>query len=118
MHLMPEILWAPWRMKYIERPTTGKETGDIFIDLPAANDDRANLILREGQGALAFHPQPLRSAALVVLKAPDVPSALFEAGFITNEEEAGRLASPEGQQQFAKVLGRAIRIYFARQARP
>jgi N-acetylmuramoyl-L-alanine amidase len=78
----------------------------------------AGLILREGVGTLVFHPQPLRSAALVVLKSPDVPSALFEAGFITNDEEAGRLASPEGRQHFAQVMARAIRIYFARQTGP
>ena len=82
----------------------------------AKSAEFAALILREGEATLAFHPQPLRSAALVVLKSPDVPSALFEAGFITNEEEAGRLASPEGQQNFAKVMARAIRVYFARQA--
>jgi N-acetylmuramoyl-L-alanine amidase len=76
----------------------------------------ARLVLREGEGALAFHPQPLRSAALVVLKSPDVPSALFEAGFISNPDEAGRLASPEGQRRFAEAMARAVRIYFARQA--
>jgi len=79
------------------------------------SDEFARLILREGQGVLEFHPQPRRSAALVVLRAPDVPSALFEAGFISNPEEAGRLASPEGQASFAEAMARAIRVYFARQ---
>ncbi|MEO0063420.1 MAG: hypothetical protein RLZZ08_1980 [Pseudomonadota bacterium] len=76
----------------------------------------AGLILREGQGALAFHDVPLRSAALAVLRAPDVPSALFEAGFITNADDAGRLASADGQARYARVLAQAIRVYFARQA--
>jgi N-acetylmuramoyl-L-alanine amidase len=80
------------------------------------SDEFASLILREGKGVLAFHPQAQRSAALVVLRAPDVPSALFEAGFISNPDEAGRLASPEGQRRFAEVIARAIRVYFARQA--
>jgi N-acetylmuramoyl-L-alanine amidase len=80
------------------------------------SDEFAGLILREGAGALTFHPQPRRSAALVVLRAPDVPSALFEAGFISNPEEAGRLASPAGQAKFSEAMARAIRIYFARQA--
>jgi N-acetylmuramoyl-L-alanine amidase len=80
------------------------------------SDEFASLIVREGQGALAFHPQAQRAAALVVLRAPDVPSALFEAGFISNPDEAGRLASPEGQKRFAETLARAIRVYFARQA--
>lgn len=75
----------------------------------------ARLIAREGEGVIRFHPQAQRSAALKVLQAPDVPSVLYESGFITNEAEAERLASPEGREQFAEVLARAIRIYFARQ---
>jgi len=80
------------------------------------SEEFAGLILREGDGLLQFHPQPRRSAALVVLKAPDVPSALFEAGFVSNPEEAGWLASPQGQARFAEAMSRAIRVYFARQA--
>jgi ATP adenylyltransferase len=45
---MTEILWAPWRMTYIEKPTTGKPGGDIFLDLPAQNNDETNLILFRG----------------------------------------------------------------------
>lgn len=76
----------------------------------------ARLIAREGEGVLRFHPQARRSAALAVLRAPDVPSVLYEAGFISNPEEAARLASPEGRDRFADVMARAIRIYFARQS--
>lgn len=76
----------------------------------------ARLILREGEGVLRFHPQARRSAALAVLRAPDVPGVLYEAGFITDRDEARRMASPEGRREFAEVLARAIRIYFARQS--
>lgn len=76
----------------------------------------ARLIAREGEGVLKFHPQPRRSAALAVLRAPDVPGVLYEAGFITDPDEARRMSSPEGRKQFADVLARAIRIYFARTA--
>lgn len=76
----------------------------------------ARLILREGEGVLRFHPQARRSAALAVLRAPDVPGVLYEAGFITDREEALRMASPEGRREFAQVMARAIRIYFARQS--
>ena len=44
-----------------------------------------------------------------------MPSVLYESGFITNSEEAQRLASPEGRARFAEVMARAIRIYFVRQ---
>lgn len=76
----------------------------------------AGLIVREGEGVLSFHPQPRRSAALVVLRAPDVPSILYEAGYINNPEDAARLASPEGRTRFAETMARAVRVYFARQA--
>lgn len=76
----------------------------------------ADLVLREGEGVLRFHPQARRSAALAVLRAPDVPSVLYESGFVTNPEEAARLASPEGRQRFAEAMARAIRIYFARES--
>ena len=76
----------------------------------------AGLIVREGTGTLKFHPQPRRSAALAVLRAPDVPSILYEAGFINNPEDAARLTSTEGRETFAETMARAVRIYFARQA--
>ena len=104
-------------------PLTGRDeqVNAILVELAqrqarAQSEELAGLILREGTGALDFHPQARRSAALVVLRAPDVPSALFEAGFVSNPEDAGRLASPQGQARFAEVMARAIRIYFARQA--
>lgn len=95
----------------------------ILVDLSqrrtqAQSAEFARLIAREGQGSLVFHPDPMRSAALAVLRAPDVPSVLFEAGFITNPEDAKRLTSPEGKAEFADVMERAIRIYFARNAGP
>jgi len=74
----------------------------------------ASLIEREGQGILTFHPQPRRSASLVVLRAPDMPSVLYEAGFVSNPEEARELSSPGGQARFAIALTDAIRVFFVR----
>lgn len=76
----------------------------------------AGLILREGGGSLTFHPQPRRSAALAVLRAPDVPGVLFESGFVTNEADRSRLMTEEGRRAYAEVLAQAIRVYFARRA--
>lgn len=77
----------------------------------------ARLIEREGRGTIRFHPEAQRSAALKVLRAPDVPSVLYESGFITNEAEARSLTSARGQQQFAEAMAQAIRVYFARNPR-
>ncbi|MFW5634611.1 MAG: N-acetylmuramoyl-L-alanine amidase family protein [Erythrobacter sp.] len=76
----------------------------------------AALIAREGEGRIAFHPQARRSAALAVLRAPDVPGVLFESGFVTNRDDRARLTTEEGREAYAEVLARAIRVYFARRA--
>ena len=76
----------------------------------------AGLIAREGDGRLEFYPQPRRSAALAVLRAPDVPGVLFESGFVTNEGDRARLTTEAGRREYAEVLARAIRVYFARRA--
>ncbi len=94
---------------------------NILIDLAQRRTSEqsatfAGLIVREGEGVLKLHPDPRRSADFVVLRAPDVPSVLYESGFISNPADAARLTSPEGQKRFATVMARAIRIYFARQA--
>ena len=79
-----------------------------------ASDTFADLIVREGGDDLVFHPQARRAAGLAVLRAPDVPSVLFEAGFISNRTEAQRLASEDGQRGFASAMARAIRVQLAR----
>jgi ATP adenylyltransferase len=48
---MPENLWAPWRLKYVEKPSA---SGNIFVDLPARGDDRANFILYRGETAFVI----------------------------------------------------------------
>ena len=93
----------------------------ILVDLAqrrtqAQSERFADLIAEAGRGRIAFHPKPRRSAALEVLRAPDVPSVLFESGYITNAADAARLASPEGRAEFARVMARAIRLYFASEA--
>jgi N-acetylmuramoyl-L-alanine amidase len=95
----------------------------ILVELSQARTqedatDLARLIIREGEGQVAFHPQPRRSAALVVLRAPDVPAVLFESGFVTNRNDAARLTTDEGRAQYASVLAQAIRVYFARRSEP
>ncbi|MBA3055919.1 MAG: N-acetylmuramoyl-L-alanine amidase [Sphingomonadales bacterium] len=92
----------------------------ILVDLSqretaAKSQDFAQLMLREGAGRLHFRERGLQSAAFVVLKSADLPSVLFEAGYISNPEDEAALTSAEGRDTFASVAARAIRIYFARQ---
>lgn len=91
----------------------------ILVDLSqretqARSEAFANLVVREGRGRLPFREGAAQSAAFAVLKSPDLPSVLFESGYINNQDDAGRLLSPEGRRTFAEVTAQAIRIYFAR----
>jgi len=91
----------------------------ILVDLSqresaAQAAEFARLVLREGTGKIDFRERSIQSAAFIVLKSADVPSVLFEAGYLSNQNDAARLASPEGRQSFAEVTARAIRIHFAR----
>ncbi|MCZ8321121.1 MAG: N-acetylmuramoyl-L-alanine amidase [Novosphingobium sp.] len=102
---------------------TSDTVGSWLVDLTqrkvqAQSEDFGRLIIREGQERLPFRETTLQSAAFAVLKSPDNPSVLFETGYINNDTDAGRLASPEGRQAFAQSVASAIRIYFARQQLP
>lgn len=107
------------RLNGIELSGESETINAILVELAqrrtsAESESFADLIVREGEGVLEFHPEPRRSAALAVLRAPDVPSVLFESGFITNEGDARRLSSPAGQRAFAEAMARAIRVQLAR----
>lgn len=53
-----------------------------------------------------------RYAGFAVLKAPDVPSVLIEAGFMSNKEEANRLSTPAHRKLFARSVRGGIDAYF------
>lgn len=91
----------------------------ILIDLSQReameqSADFARLLYREAGRTVKFRPVWHRFASLVVLKAPDMPSILFEAGYITGAEDAARLGSEEGRRVIADGVARGIEVYFAR----
>jgi N-acetylmuramoyl-L-alanine amidase len=97
------------------------ETGvdRILIDLAqresmTVSADFAALLKREASAYFPFRPEYHRFASLVVLKAPDVPSILFETGYLTNPIDTAYIASPEGRQQIALGMKSAIETHFAR----
>lgn len=97
----------------------GGDVGAILIDLSQrdamrSSADFARLLVREAHDDFAFRPTPHRLAGLIVLKAPDMPSALIEAGYISNAGDASFLASREGQRRFARGVRKAVVVHFAR----
>ncbi len=61
-----------------------------------------------------LHKPRVEQASFAVLKAPDIPSVLVEAAFISNPEEEAKLNSDEYQEQLADALMRGIEGYFAK----
>ena len=91
----------------------------ILIDLAQresmnASADFARLLHREASAFFPFRPDYHRFASLLVLKAPDIPSILFESGYLTNPRDAAYIQSPEGQRQIATGIRRAVEAHFAR----
>ena len=91
----------------------------ILVDLSqrenqVASQQFAGLILREASGVIPFKDAAVQSAAFVVLKSPDVPSVLFETGYINNPGDLARLTSTAGRHGFAAALASSIKVYFAR----
>jgi N-acetylmuramoyl-L-alanine amidase len=61
-----------------------------------------------------LHKGKVEQAGFAVLKAPDIPSVLVEAAFISNPEEEAKLNSNEYQEQLANALMRGIEGYFSK----
>jgi len=55
---------------------------------------------------------PHRSAGFAVLKAPDIPSILIEAGFISNKQDEKLLKTSSHKQKIANTLANGIDSYF------
>ncbi len=60
-----------------------------------------------------LHKARVEQASFAVLKAPDIPSVLVEAAFISNPEEEARLNSDDYQEKLADALMRGIERYFS-----
>ncbi|MGH1404786.1 MAG: N-acetylmuramoyl-L-alanine amidase [Alphaproteobacteria bacterium] len=55
---------------------------------------------------------PHRYAGFAVLKSPDVPSILIEAGFMSNKKEARLLNQSAHRKKLAKAIQKGINAYF------
>jgi len=95
------------------------DVSSILIDLTQretmnASASFARLLGREAQPLIPVKPVFHRMASLMVLKAPDMPSILFETGYISNMQDAAFLASKDGQKRIAQAVLQAVEVHFAR----
>lgn len=73
----------------------------------------ANTLVEKMQGnGLKLLPNPHRYAGFAVLKAPDIPSILIEAGFMSNKKEVDRLSKPEHRKKIARAIRIGIDAFF------
>ena len=59
-----------------------------------------------------LHKRRVEQAGFMVLKSPDIPSILVETGFISNPNEARKLASASHQQALARSIVSGVRQFF------
>ncbi|MGK6321895.1 N-acetylmuramoyl-L-alanine amidase family protein [Sphingomonas sp. DT-51] len=91
----------------------------ILIDLAQretmnASAGFARLLGREARPLMPVKTNFHRTASLMVLKAPDMPSVLFETGYISTPADAAFLDSSDGREKIAETVRRAVEVYFAR----
>ncbi|MBM3628351.1 MAG: N-acetylmuramoyl-L-alanine amidase [Alphaproteobacteria bacterium] len=99
-----------------------REVANILIDLAQRETMNrsaglAHLLVREmGRDVLMLPVRPHRFAGFAVLKAPDVPSALVELGYLSNRQDENLLKQPAHRKRVAAAIQRAIDAYFAGEA--
>lgn len=59
-----------------------------------------------------LHKRKPEHASLAVLKSPDIPSLLIEAGFISNPHEEQLLLTSAHQQKIAQALLNGVKSYY------
>ncbi|MBS7792560.1 N-acetylmuramoyl-L-alanine amidase [Roseococcus sp. SDR] len=100
-------------------PSVSPEVQRILLSLMrqetrAGSERLARLTVNALDGDVPLLNQPLRRAQFVVLKAPDVPSALVECGFLSNPAEEALLRRPEHRARIAGALAEAVHGFLGR----
>lgn len=88
-----------------------------LLDLSMTNKRKesvglGNHILEQMGQISKLHKSQVEEASFVVLKAPDIPALLVETGFISNPQEAKRLADSAYQKRMAQAIFNGITRYF------
>lgn len=85
------------------------------LSMTATLDSSLNIgasVLGEMGGFARLHKKQVEQAAFVVLKSPDVPSILVETGFISNPDEAKKLATDSYRKRMARAIYAGVVDWF------
>jgi N-acetylmuramoyl-L-alanine amidase len=98
------------------------EVGNILLDLARRETNNlslafANRLVSELSQEVRMLNNSHRSAGFVVLKAPDVPSALVELGCLSNADEEKLLRNDAYRKKLVVSLTRSVNDYFDRLGR-
>ena len=93
------------------------DVADILIDLAQRETKSfsvhfARTLVTELKASARMHKHPLKSAGFRVLKAPDVPSALIELGYVTNPEDLKMLTSEAWRSRATDSIVQAVQTFF------
>lgn len=65
---------------------------------------------------ISLHGRPVQGAAFSVLKSPDIPSVLFELGFLTDPVDRANLTNPQWRAVMVQVVADAVKNWAADEA--
>ena len=94
------------------------DVAGILIDLAERETKTFSLqfahkLVGELKGVTKLHKDPIKSAGFRVLRAPDVPSALVELGYVSNKDDLKSLMSEAWRDQMAASIAKAIDAYLS-----
>jgi N-acetylmuramoyl-L-alanine amidase len=104
----------------VDLSAENKDVASILIDLAqreTLNRSAAlahSLVAELGRDVQLLPSRPHRFAGFAVLKAPDVPSALIELGYLSNRQDESLLNRPQHRTKIAAAIVRAIDHHFGR----
>lgn len=101
----------------IDLANQSKAVSDVLINLAQRESKNQAMYfskrtVTELKSFVRFTGKPMRSAAFVVLKSPDVPSVLAELGYLSNVEDEALLISPEWRERTAGAMAKAVDDFF------
>ncbi len=80
----------------------------------AGSETLARQLVAALEGDVALLPNPHRRAGFVVLKAPDVPAALVELGFLSHPADEAELILPAHRARLAGLLAAGVQRFLAK----
>lgn len=102
----------------VDLANESQDVADILLDLAMREKMNESKLFAKyldqafRDKSIRLLPNSHRAAGFAVLKAPDVPAALIETGFLSNPEEAKLLSTSAFQRRIASAMVDGIDAYF------